>query len=62
MTPGKPKINAPGQKMAQAQAIRMRDRPDFSIIMTPHKKVSTNPDEGISTGVHIPIPPTGDKL
>jgi hypothetical protein len=35
MTPGKPKINAPGQKMAQAQEIKMRARPGFSFIMIP---------------------------
>jgi hypothetical protein len=35
MIPGKPKINAPGQKMAQAQEIRMSARAGFSIMMTP---------------------------
>jgi hypothetical protein len=35
MIPGKPKINAPGQKMAQAQDIRMNARPGFSGIRTP---------------------------
>jgi hypothetical protein len=35
MTPGKPKINAPGQKMAQAQETRINVRPGFSGIMAP---------------------------
>jgi hypothetical protein len=35
MTPGKPKIKAPGQKMAPALAIRTNVLPDFSDIMTP---------------------------
>jgi hypothetical protein len=39
MTPGKPKINAPGQKMAQAQEIRMITRPGFSNILTPRSMV-----------------------
>jgi hypothetical protein len=37
MTPGNPKINAPGQKMAQAQDIRMTARSRFSGIRTPNR-------------------------
>jgi hypothetical protein len=47
MTPGKPKINAPGQKTVQAQAIRMNGRPGYFSIRNPISFKSNGPQETV---------------
>ncbi len=42
--------------------IKSEENQNSTLLLDKHNKELTSPDAGISSGGHIPMPPTGDKL